>query len=166
MPLHTLECQERHERQERPEPRMLPQKAKPQRVGRRWSPLGVCNPPPTEGAHGVLDYFIYVRDLSDKFDSRRQFQNVLDTPLYNLSPGGGGPPSPRAKFALSVPFRPLGSIFCTSKTCFKFCFEKTSKKVRKLMILASQNPPKTLPKCFQNRTPKKRAIFHRFLLEF
>ena len=33
------------------------------------------------------------------------------------------------------------------------------------MILASQNLPKTLPKSFQNRGPKKHAIFHRFLFE-
>ena len=66
-------------------------------------PLGVFNPPPTEGALGVLDHSISVRDLSDKFDSRRPFRNVLDTPLYNLSPGALGPPEPRAKFAGSAP---------------------------------------------------------------
>ena len=32
------------------------------------------------------------------------------------------------------------------------------------MILASQNPPKTLPKSYQNRNSKKHTIFHRFLL--
>ena len=57
------------------------------------------------------------------------------------------------------------SIFCSSKLQSKFCIEKTSKKVRKSRILASQNPAKTLPKSFQNRCPKKHAIFHRFWFE-
>ena len=41
-----------------------------------------------------------------------------------------------------------------------------TKKVRKLRILASQNPPKSLPKRLRNRCPNKHAIFQRFLLEF
>ena len=57
------------------------------------------------------------------------------------------------------------SIFCLSKLQSKFCIEKTSKKLRKSRILASQNPPKTPPKTTQNRCPKKNAIFHRFLFE-
>ena len=60
---------------------------------------------------------------------------------------------------------PLGSIFCSSRARFKNDFEKTSKKVRKSRILASQNPPKTSPKSSQNRCPKKHAIFRRFLFE-
>ena len=122
-------------------------------------PQGEFNPPPTEGAHGVLDHILSVRVLSDKFDSRRPFRNVLDTPLYNLSPGALGPPDRSAKLPQLPSLRPLGSIFGTSKTCFKFCFEKTSKKVRKLMILASQNPPQTLPKSIQNRGTQKNAFF-------
>ena len=57
------------------------------------------------------------------------------------------------------------SIFVPSKMPSKFCFEKTSKKMRKSRILASQTPPKTLPKSYQNRGSKKHAIFHRFLLD-
>ena len=60
---------------------------------------------------------------------------------------------------------PLGSIFGPSATCFKNDFEKTSKKIRKSWIWASQNLPKILPKCFQNRCPQRHAIFHRFLLD-
>ena len=41
-----------------------------------------------------------------------------------------------------------------------------TKKVRKSRFLASQNRPKTLPKCLENRCPKKHAIFHRFLHDF
>ena len=33
-------------------------------------------------------------------------------------------------------------------------------------VLGRQNPPKTLPKSFQNQDPKKHAIWHRFLLDF
>ena len=74
--------------------------------------------------------------------------------------------SPAQKYRFLCLFRLLGSIFSPSETRFKNDFEKTSKKMRKSRILASQNPPKTLPKCLQNRCPKKHAIFHRFLLEF
>jgi len=41
-----------------------------------------------------------------------------------------------------------------------------TKKVRKSRILASQNPPQTLPKSFQNRCPKKHANFASFLTVF
>ena len=34
------------------------------------------------------------------------------------------------------------------------------------MVLASQTPPKTRPKSFQNRRSKKHGIFHRFLFDF
>ena len=47
----------------------------------------------------------------------------------------------------------------------KIYIEKMSKNVRKLRILASQNPPKIHPKYLQNRRPKKHGIFQRFLFE-
>ena len=62
-------------------------------------------------------------------------------------------------------FVAIFSNFRVSKLHSKFCMEKTSQKVRKSWILASQSLPKTLPKSIQNRCPKKHAIFHRFLLE-
>ena len=40
-----------------------------------------------------------------------------------------------------------------------------TKKVRKSRISASQNRAQTLPKPYQNRCPKKHAIFHPFLFE-
>ena len=58
------------------------------------------------------------------------------------------------------------SIFCPSKLHSKFCIEKMTKKMRKSRILAFQSPPKTLPKSFQNRCPKKHTIFHSFLTLF
>ena len=56
----------------------------------------------------------------------------------------------------------LGALF----RAFQNDFEKTSKKVRKSRILASQNHPKTFPKPFQNRHPPKHAFFLRFLFDF
>ena len=60
----------------------------------------------------------------------------------------------------------LGLICCSSDTLFKNDIQKTSKKMRKSMILASQNRPKILPKRIRNRCPKKHAIFRRFLINF
>ena len=57
------------------------------------------------------------------------------------------------------------SIFSPSKTSSKVCFEKITKKVRKIRFLASQNPPKILLKCLRKRCPNKHAIFQRFLPE-
>ena len=61
---------------------------------------------------------------------------------------------------------PLGSNFCPSQACCENDFEKTSKKVRKSWILASQNPSKIRPKCLQNRCPTKLAFFRRFFAYF
>ena len=62
-------------------------------------------------------------------------------------------------------FRTFFSIFWPSKKCFKICFEKMTKKVRKSRFSATQNPPKILPKRLRNRCSNKQAIFHRFLLQ-
>ena len=56
-------------------------------------------------------------------------------------------------------------MFWPSKQCFKICFEKKTKKVRKSRFSATQNPPKILPKRLRNRCSNKHAIFHRFLLQ-
>ena len=61
--------------------------------------------------------------------------------------------------------RTFFSIFWPSKQCFKICFEKMTKKVRKSRFSASQKPPKILPKRFRKRCSKKQTIFHRFLLQ-
>ena len=62
-------------------------------------------------------------------------------------------------------FVAIFSNFRVSKLHSKFCMEKTSQKVRKSWILASQSLPKTLSKSSSNRCPKKHAIFHRFFLK-
>ena len=58
------------------------------------------------------------------------------------------------------------SIFYPSKLHCKFCVDKLWKKMRKSRIWASQNPPETHPKSFQNRCLRKHTIFHRFLRDF
>ena len=60
-------------------------------------------------------------------------------------------------------FGPQNANFLPSKNLLVFCFLFFSKKHRKSWILASQNLPKTCPKCLQNRGPKKHAIFNEFL---
>ena len=87
------------------------------------------------------------------------------TPICFFPQEGGDHRRPGAKKRNSVVLCLFFSIFCSSKLRSKFSIEKTSKKMRKSMILASQNPPKMSPKCLQNRRPKKYANFHRFLLE-
>ena len=89
---------------------------------------------------------------------------ILDPYLF-LSPGGGGAPPTWRQEAEFCRFVPFFCDFGPSKLHSKFCIEKTSKKVRKWRILASQNPPKMGPKCLQNRCSKKHAILHRFFLE-
>ena len=73
-----------------------------------------------------------------------------------------GPP----RFVRSFPLRLQNAIFQPSKNHLVFCFPFFSKKLRKSLILAPQNPSKIHPKCLQNRCLKKHAIFQRFLLIF
>ena len=85
-------------------------------------------------------------------------------PLY-LSPGPrtfrrAGPKKRKSLF-----FSVFLSIIWPSATDFQICFEKSSKKVRKSRILASQNHPKIHSKCFRKRCPNKHVIFQRFWLE-
>ena len=73
---------------------------------------------------------------------------------------------PDAKKRKSLVFSHFWSIFSPSETRFKNHVEKTSKKMRKSKILTSPNPPKTLPKSFQNRCSKKHTFFQSFLTTF
>ena len=57
----------------------------------------------------------------------------------------------------------LNAIFKPSKNHHIFCFRFFSKKSRKSWILAAQSHPQTLPKCIQNRCPKKHPIFRGLL---
>ena len=68
-------------------------------------------------------------------------------PLYSLPRTTHIPPG-RPKISIFFVLDEFFSIFGPSKTNFKICFEKSSTKVRKSRILASQNPSKTLPKSF------------------
>ena len=71
---------------------------------------------------------------------------------------------PAAKKRKSLVFSHFWSFFSPSETRFKNDFEKTSKKLRKSRILASQNGPQTLPKSSPNRRSKKTAFFHSFFI--
>ena len=82
------------------------------------------------------------------------------TPLFFSPQEGWDDRNPVTKFAPSAFSGLLNRFFCSSRVCFKNDFEKTSKKLRKSWILASQNFPKIHPKCLPNRCFKKHAIFH------
>ena len=90
---------------------------------------------------------------------------ALEPLSFSLPRRGGGTGNQAQKTSLLRLVGPLGSIFCSSETLFENDIEKTSKKARKSRILASQTPPKTLPKWLQNRCSKKHAIFHGFGLK-
>ena len=82
-------------------------------------------------------------------------------PLYSLPRTTHIPPG-RPKISVFFVLDAFFSIFGPSKKNFKICFEKSSKKMRKSKVLASQNPPKTPPKSFRNRGSRKHTKFHRF----
>ncbi len=84
--------------------------AGPPRVGgRRWSPPGGSNPPPTEGVRSVLDNnhiaFQIRPDHIANGESERPSTLCsprLLFPSLSLSPGGWGPPEPATKFTRSA----------------------------------------------------------------
>ena len=67
------------------------------------------------------------------------------------------PPDPHIPphFVRNLLLRPPNANFKPSKKSFKKRFKFFSRKLGKSWILASQNPPKILPKCLQKRSPKK-----------
>ena len=117
----------------------------------------------------ITSPFRYVQIKSQRANLKGQAHYARPgscSPLFFSPQEAGDHRSPPLNLRVLRLVGPLGSIFCSSDTLFKNDIEKTSKKMRKSRILASQNPPKTHPKCLQNRGPKNHAIFHRFLLEF
>ena len=87
-------------------------------------------------------------------------------PLYYLSPGPRTFRRAGSKSPADLRQTLFFSIFWPSGTRFENDFEKTWKKMRKSMFLASQNHPQILPKRLRKRCPNKHGIFHRFWLEF
>ena len=80
--------------------------------------------------------------------SRNSVWSVL-SPILSFPQEAGDHRKPDAKKRKSLVFSHFWSIFSPSEPRLKNDIEKTSKKVRKSRILASQNPPKTKPKsCF------------------
>ena len=85
--------------------------------------------------------------------------NILTTPLIISPQEPWDDRNPEAFCGFLRLCRLFFAFFGSSATCFKNDIEKTPKKVGKSMILASQLPPKTVPKSIQKRCPKKHAIF-------
>ena len=88
------------------------------------------------------------------------------TPLFVSPQEPGDHRSPAQNFCFLCLVGSCWSIFSPSGARLKNDNEKTSKKTRKSRILASQNPPKIRPKCFQNRCPTKPVFFRRFFAYF
>ena len=141
--------------------------ARPPKVGgRRWSPPGGFQ----SAAHRRCAKRARspAPSLSDTLDPS-QLANLKGqahyaglgswSPLFVSPQEGGDHRNPSLNLRLLRLVGPLGSIFCPSQACFKNDFEKTSKKVWKSRILASENPSKIYPKCLPNRCSKKHPIF-------
>ena len=82
------------------------------------------------------------------------------TPLFFSPQEPGDHRRPCAKKRKNGTLWLFFSIFCFSKLQSKFCTEKTSKKVGKSMVFATQTPPKTRTKpcfCCKQRFWKNRA---------
>ena len=144
-------------------------KALPKFGRRRCPPLGAFNPPPTEGVRSVLDNshiaFRYVQIISQRANLKGQALYARPgscSPLFFSPQEAGDHRNPPLNLRVLRLVGSLGLIFCSSDTLFKNDIEKTSKKMRKSRILASQNPPKILPKRLRNRSgcPKKHRHFH------
>ena len=131
-----------------------------QSAGHRRCANGVPNSFPTGSVQSQLANLDIL-----SHNSFEQFDLNVFSPILPFPSGLGitGAQLKKNRFLCLV--GPSWSIFSPSEPRLKNDIEKTSKKVRKSRILASQTPPKTLPKSFQNRGSKKHAIFHRFLLD-
>ena len=119
---------------------------------RRWPPprgSSIRRPPKVRTACWTREWsvciFVKILALSSasKFSTRKLRSH---NPSFCFSPGTSRTPEPPPKDASADLLARFLAIFGPSETHLKFCFEKISKKVRKSSILASQNPPQTLPK--------------------
>ena len=117
-------------------------------------PWGEFNPPATEGVptacriHFQLALSNHSWPISTFFrvvHSRNSIWSVL-SPILSFPQEPGDHRKPDAKKRKSLVFSHFWSIFSPSEPRLKNDIEKTSKKVRKSRILASQTPPKTKPK--------------------
>ena len=135
----------------------VPQHSCTQMGRRRWPPPGgVQSAAHRRCGNGVLNHnhiFLSAKaqDLSQMAKLQMASSSSLSgswTPLFFSPQEPGDHRRPCAKKRKSVALWLFLSIFCPSKLQSKFCIEKTSKKVRKSRILASQTPPKTRLKSF------------------
>ena len=142
--------------------------------GRRWSPPGGYNPPPTEGVRSVLDIqphrFQIRPDQITKGESERPSSLCkprLLFPSLFLSPGGWGPPESATKFARSASCWVSWADFLLFWHALQKWHRKNIEKNAKIedfgLPKPSQNPPKTPPKSMSQKTSKFSLIFNRFL---
>ena len=137
----------------------------PKRVGGGDPPPGVFNPLPTEGVPSVRDSFARTATSNTKTPTSKALLQVshenLVLPLPIIPPRARPVHrKPDAKKRKSFVFSHFWSIFRHPKRASKTTTKKTSKKMRKSRILASQ----TLPKSPSNRRSKKTAFFHAFFV--
>ena len=104
------------------------------------------DPPPTEGVQGVLD---------------QGCKLALDPSLF-LSPGGRAFRRADPQILQRNFFLHFFSFFLASKTHFDFCFEKSSKKMRKRGLWRLKNCAKPSPKQIQIEVPKNGWFFRAF----
>ena len=113
-------------------------------------PWGEFNPPPTEGVQGVLDptHILKINASSWLYPSTFLYLLHLKAspPSLFLSPGGRAFRRADPNSSVCSSWGGFLLIFWPSKTLLEKCFEKTSKKMRKSRIWASENLPKILPK--------------------
>ena len=118
--------------------------------GLQWNIFNSRPPKVCEACWTIITSpFRYVQIKSQRANLRGQAPYASlgsCSPIFVFPQEGGDYRNPDAKIHHLRLVGPLGSIFCPSQACCENDFEKTSKKVRKSRILASQNPPKTLPK--------------------
>ena len=137
--------------------------------GRRWSPPGGFNPPPTEGGAGRARSISIIPNIKHDTPSSNTLSQVSHEIFVFPLPKSLPRHVPYTGARVQKPrflrlFRFRGSIFSPSETRSKNDFEKTSKKVRKSRISASQNLPQTLPKSLPNRRSKKTAFSRAFFV--
>ena len=133
------------------------------KVGGGGPPLGVSIRRPPKVGNGVLNS----KSTSPTSNTRHQhrwpcckcLREFRVSPLYISPRGSPVHRKPAAKKRKSLVFSHFWSIFSPSETRFKNDYEKTSKKMRKSWILASQNPAQTHPNSLPNRRSKKNGVF-------
>ena len=137
-------------------------------MGRRWSPPGGFNPPPTEGVQGVLDHHHQpqhqTQDTNIEWPIQKCLMRFSCFPSLYPSPGRSRTPQTRRqkaeKFA-GAAYRSAKSV--PSKIASKKCqknIEKTAKIEDLGLPKPSPNPPKKPSKSKVQKNSVFSCIFH------